>query len=543
MASLRAATTDPAPNEYKVTLSDGATIEVLGIYDHARRQWWRPNGTLLDEGPYDATTDDMVDCLEVALRYENLSEDSRGGFGIEPGRSPRGGAIPLWYTTAEKAGRPVSNVSWVKVVPKEGAEATALKVHLATGSWETHAHEIGMRNNMGSSTGGVTFFHPYEQDGQTWCPVAHIVQDCDVRLTAVDINNVEHPSKNPGGGAVYSGSLKFSHLTGQWDVPLDDIAVIRFQTRPYTWIEFRNVAMKPGPARKAEIVTTEPEPRAAKKRTVDIATIREASPMYLKAFHTGVMRYLHEHGGAPLPKRLWDMKFKMMNGMTISSVQFIVSAGYFGPHGYPSLRPEHFTSATARFTPIMYCTWLLEAEDGQRTNVLFGDGHVESVSAEELSRLKEMGLPGAVHLELKKVSGSDWFETPSMTATAAENEPFEISWRLDETCSDRVAYTAVGVLPEDAALGNRGRYTWLMVGLPTTIGKIDYGCEGGPYQPTGTARLAHLNKSWNWKALAPGAYRVVVLGLDGTALDGTTDWPTLLKKHLIGAASGRLVID
>jgi prepilin-type processing-associated H-X9-DG protein len=36
----------------------------------------------------------------------------------------------------------------------------------------------------------------------------------------------------------------------------------------------------------------------------------------------------------------------------------------------------------------MYCTWLLEAEGGKGTNVLFGDGHVEPVTAQELDRLK-----------------------------------------------------------------------------------------------------------------------------------------------------------
>jgi prepilin-type processing-associated H-X9-DG protein len=41
----------------------------------------------------------------------------------------------------------------------------------------------------------------------------------------------------------------------------------------------------------------------------------------------------------------------------------------------------------------MYCKRLLEAEEGKGTNVLFGDGHVEWVTARELNRLKETALP------------------------------------------------------------------------------------------------------------------------------------------------------
>jgi prepilin-type processing-associated H-X9-DG protein len=73
--------------------------------------------------------------------------------------------------------------------------------------------------------------------------------------------------------------------------------------------------------------------------------------------------------------------------MDVHHTNFIASVGYFGPNGFQSLKPEHFLSHVASKTPIMYCTWLLEAEGGKGTNVLFGDGHVEWVTARELSRL------------------------------------------------------------------------------------------------------------------------------------------------------------
>jgi len=55
------------------------------------------------------------------------------------------------------------------------------------------------------------------------------------------------------------------------------------------------------------------------------------------------------------------------------------------------LRREDFQSSEAKHTTILYCKSLLDAEDGKGTNVLFGDGHVEYLTAEELDRLKAAG--------------------------------------------------------------------------------------------------------------------------------------------------------
>jgi prepilin-type processing-associated H-X9-DG protein len=61
---------------------------------------------------------------------------------------------------------------------------------------------------------------------------------------------------------------------------------------------------------------------------------------------------------------------------------------YFRSGGFPSLKREDFESSEAKRTPILYCKSLLERENGKGTNVLFGDGHVEYVTAGELDRLK-----------------------------------------------------------------------------------------------------------------------------------------------------------
>jgi hypothetical protein len=43
------------PGEYKVTLPNGVTVELLGVCEHPSqgKMWWRPDGTPLEESPYD----------------------------------------------------------------------------------------------------------------------------------------------------------------------------------------------------------------------------------------------------------------------------------------------------------------------------------------------------------------------------------------------------------------------------------------------------------------------------------------------------------
>jgi prepilin-type processing-associated H-X9-DG protein len=50
----------------------------------------------------------------------------------------------------------------------------------------------------------------------------------------------------------------------------------------------------------------------------------------------------------------------------------------------------------------MYCDMLPKAEGGEGTNVLFGDGRVEWVTARQLAQLKAKGMPDHTRRQLEK---------------------------------------------------------------------------------------------------------------------------------------------
>jgi len=292
-------------------------------------------------------------------------------------------------------------------VSAQELETTTVRVYLAAGDWKTDSTHPRSSNGWnacahgGPVIGSVICSMPYEREGRTYATVTYSALEknkCDVRLTALDVSNVEHLSDDRGGLWTSPG---FAQITPDFNLPLEDVAAFNLQTRPYTRIEFQNVSLHPGRLQNVEIVTTEPPaPAPAHKRDwvpEGFSSLRDYSSQILQAFHTTCTCYMDEHPANELPDRPWGLKFRfaepvLVNGrhedMGISPLQYVAHAGYFRSGGFPSLQREDFESSEASRTPILYCKSLLDAEDGKGTNILYGDGHVEYVTAAPLERLK-----------------------------------------------------------------------------------------------------------------------------------------------------------
>ena len=78
--TVRPAFADPAGDQYRVTLSGGTTLEVVGILKDYKT-WYRPDGTPLDESPADPSGDAYsVKTGEqhqtILVRVKNLPKDA-----------------------------------------------------------------------------------------------------------------------------------------------------------------------------------------------------------------------------------------------------------------------------------------------------------------------------------------------------------------------------------------------------------------------------------------------------------------------------------
>ena len=414
MASIVASDAKPSKQDFKVALPGGGAVRLIGVRKAGTDPWWRPDGSPLTSPPYGSPEKpSRFEGYEMALLYENLPAGSTGGIDIE--RHVWGGTIPRDQTLLHKPGQTVEGVTHVFAAPAQGTQTTTVKVYLATQDWALDGPEAVYWRSGGdwdSDTGsspaldGVAFAVPYERDGRTFATLFYTARDplkYDVRLTALDLSGVEHPPAFVGGGWTSAG---LSSCVPEFDVPLEDIAAFHRQIRPYTWIEFRNVSLLPDKLQKVEIVTTEPNQPATVKRKITVPegfpSWRDCSAQQLQGFHTACVRYLNEHPGSELPKKPWLLRYRFpkpiffggrYQDLYVIYLQYVAHAGYFRPGGFPSLRRADFESSEAKRTPILYCKSLLEQEDGKGTNVLFGDGHVEYVAAEELDKLKAASAP------------------------------------------------------------------------------------------------------------------------------------------------------
>jgi prepilin-type processing-associated H-X9-DG protein len=408
MASIKATDEKASNQSFRVALLGGGTIELIGVRKTGTDEWWRPDGTPLAEAPYDSSAQtNLSDAWEFALRYENLPKDSAGGMNVEPGGAGGHGTIPMWYASPQKAGRPVEGTTYVIASPAQKTDTVTVQVRLATGAWKTDAmnprssHGWNARTGGGATIGGVVFSAPYERDGKTYATVTYAAKkpnEYDVRLTALDVNNVEHLSDYKGG--LWTGA-GFKQITPHFDLPLDDIAAFNLQIRVYTWVEFKNVSLHPGEQQKVEIVMTEPNQvdtnnwRDTFQGDVDAS--RAWSAKVLDTFYTTCTGYWEENPGKELPKRPWLLQFRLTDRALpddrnepayVAPLSYVTHAEYFRPGGFPALRRADFESTEAKHTPILHLKPLLETESGKGTNVLFGDGHIEWVTAEGLEKLK-----------------------------------------------------------------------------------------------------------------------------------------------------------
>ena len=230
---------------YKARLPNGTTVELLGVSDNPSqdRPWWRPDGSPLAERPYDwlggsVTPGEHQVGREIAVQLGSLSTKpanviwkitpSFSTVGVNP-VSGLGSALPNVYAVA--AAVPAN-----KTVADVG-------VGVAGGEWKTVIEVPDRVTHAAGVPGGfVAFSDAYEKDGKVCVPVATNLTGVELRVVAVDKDGQEHPGSGPtaSGGTMNQITANFGNLR------LADVKAFRLQSRPYQWVEFRNVSLQAG---------------------------------------------------------------------------------------------------------------------------------------------------------------------------------------------------------------------------------------------------------------------------------------------------------
>jgi len=231
--------------DFKAVLPNGTMIELIGVCEHPSKgkQWWRPDGSLLEQRPWDKINGSVSDgfgtnTYEFAFKLNYPAENNPG-----------------WYITFENSGSMSSGTfdsgttnltSWFAVALPSDIKQTSLTASLAIGKWKDRfSRKVSSGTGVfveTENTQGIAWLSPVESNNKTSIAVSHSFRDLQTRLIAIDKDDIEHI------GSASSGTFgNNSNVTMQtsFDLPLKEIKEFKLQTRPYEKYVFKNVSLMP----------------------------------------------------------------------------------------------------------------------------------------------------------------------------------------------------------------------------------------------------------------------------------------------------------
>ena len=245
----------------------GITVELLGVRENKKENdgpWWRPDGSPLMDRPYEILGGQVYggDSLarEFAVRLSNMPSESLGiQWQFEPPCGMAGGYTPS---------KGPEDIRAVAASFPKNKQTANIRFGIADGPWETVTEGSG-GSAIGIVGDGLALSEPYEKDGTAMISVAHTLSGKEFRLVAVGKDEKEHPSDSSSTrstGNMSQITARFRNLT------LKDILVFRLQARPYKWVEFQNVSLRPTMGEKPS------EPITSGKSVMEIEIETVAKP-------------------------------------------------------------------------------------------------------------------------------------------------------------------------------------------------------------------------------------------------------------------------
>ena len=234
---------EPTDAKYVATLSNGVTVELVGVCEHPSegKKWWRPNGIELSK-EIRVKKAGIVAARGKAFAFVakvNGPEDMTFKWGEIDGSY--GGAS---LEVVDTQGQAISDMKSQKVHIDEKLTTTSIRMGVATGTWETKAEHNGKGiMSTGVNRGGIAFSAAYESDEGIKINVSDDFLKLDHRIIAIDVEGKIHPADSQpwvSAGKIRQTTPCFEKLS------LNQIKQFKFQTRPYQWVTFKNVSLRPG---------------------------------------------------------------------------------------------------------------------------------------------------------------------------------------------------------------------------------------------------------------------------------------------------------
>jgi hypothetical protein len=227
--------------KFFVTLPNDVTVELVGVCDWPQegRRCWQPDGSKPLRKVYVTKWNVSPGFGDYGFILKvNGPEDLNFSWNKIEGTSGWEGSCKVVDAQENQLEGFEAAISDMK----EGQPSTTIRIGIAAGPWTTIATHDGKQMRIAKQSRVL-----WSQAFQTYSGT-HIVASCEwrkdraERVVAVDKEGILHTT---GHGSVASG--KIDQLTASFrNLKLGQIGEFQYQVRPYQWVEFKNVSLRPG---------------------------------------------------------------------------------------------------------------------------------------------------------------------------------------------------------------------------------------------------------------------------------------------------------
>ena len=239
---------------FEARLPSGITVELLGVSENPSKDkpWWRPDGSPLEERPYDWGGVSVVSgkdeiAREFAVRLHNLPSEPVGtAWGSDPSCDSSSSS-----GNSNNLGKNLVDIRSIAMRMPATRQTLTIRFGVADGPWQTLAEASG-NTTMGLPEGKSALFSIIDdKSGDVVVSVAHNFTDSALRVIVIGKDNREYYAHSEHAGK----TSNVSQITATFsNISLKDIKVFRLQNRDYKWVEFRNVSLQPGQKTDVQIV-------------------------------------------------------------------------------------------------------------------------------------------------------------------------------------------------------------------------------------------------------------------------------------------------
>jgi hypothetical protein len=223
-------------------LSNGATVELVGICDWPEEgnRCWRPDGSQLPTGLYASKRNIKPKAGDYGFIYKVTGDDD---IKISCNRIAGAKGITGSCNVVDAMGNQFKDLIASISDMEEDRLSTTIRIGVAAGPWKTISSHDGKR--MASRReGGVLWSQAFQDNSGTHITASREWDtDQNGRIIAIGNNGQIHTTHE--GGSVSSGKIlqRTSHFR---KLKLDQVKEFQYQVRPFQWVEFKNVSLKPG---------------------------------------------------------------------------------------------------------------------------------------------------------------------------------------------------------------------------------------------------------------------------------------------------------